>query len=154
MATKIINEIDYYSPRYHFKIGIIFIIVLIIVYFLFKNINYKNHIPFTATFNYIEGINNNTEVQIAGIKIGAISKIILSTDSVIVNGYIDRDYNIPKDSILKIKSEGIFGKKIISIEPGFGDIFNKSLNEQYVFNQTQDSYSVDMFLRYLNDLNE
>ena len=40
-----------------------------------------------------------------------------------------------------------------SIEPGFGEYLDKS-NQQYVFNQTQDSYSVDMFLRYLNDLNE
>ena len=153
MATKIIKEIDSYDSRYHLKIGIIFIFVLIIVYFLFKNINYKNTIPFVATFNYVEGISNNTELQIAGIKIGGISKITLSTDGVIVNGYVDRNYNIPEDSILKIKSDGIFGKKTISIEPGFGDFLNKS-NEQYVFNQTQDSYSVDMFLRYLNNLNE
>ncbi len=153
MAAKIINEIDTYSSRYHLKIGIIFILIFITLFFLLKSTNHKNSIPFVATFNYIEGINNNTEVQIAGIKIGGINKISLSTDGVIVNGYIDRNYNIPEDSILKIKSEGIFGKKILAIEPGFGDFLNKS-NEQYVFNQTQDSYSVDMFLRYLNDLNE
>ena len=153
MATKIIKEIDSYDTKYHLKIGIIFIFILITVYFLFKTTNYKNPIPFIATFNYIEGINNNTDVQMSGIRIGGISKITLSTDGVIVNGYVDRDYNIPEDSILKIKSNGIFGKKSLSIEPGFGDFLNKS-NEQYVFKQTQDSYSVDMFLRYLNDLNE
>ena len=153
MATKIINEIDSFDSRYYFKICIIFIFFLIIFYFLFKNVNNKDPIPFVATFNYVEGINNNTEVQIAGIKIGDVSKITLSSDGVIINGYIDRDYNIPNDSILKIKSEGIFGKKAISIEPGFGDFFDKS-NSQYVFNQTQDSYSVDTFLRYLNGLNE
>ena len=130
-----------------------FYFFLIIFYFLFKNVNNKDPIPFVATFNYVEGINNNTEVQIAGIKIGDVSEITLSSDGVIINGYIDRDYNIPNDSILKIKSEGIFGKKAISIEPGFGDFLSKS-NRQYVFNQTQDSYSVDMFLRYLNELNE
>ena len=153
MATKIIKEIDSYDSSYYLKIGIISIFVLITVYFLFKNTNYKNSVPFIATFNYIEGINSNTDVKISGIKIGSVSKITLSTDGVIVKGYVDRDYNIPKDSILKIKSEGIFGKKTISIEPGFGDFLKKS-NEQYVFNQTQDSYSVDMLLRYLNDLNE
>ena len=153
MAPKIINEIDSYDPRYYLKIGVIFTFFLITIYFLFFNTNHKNSVPFVATFNYIEGIDNNTEVQIAGIKVGDINKIILSTDGVIVSGYIDRKYNIPNDSILKIKSDGIFGKKVISIEPGFGDYFNKS-NQKYVFNQTQDSYSVDMFLRYLNNLNE
>ena len=52
----------------------------------------------------------------------------------------------------KIKSDGIFGKSLF-IEPGFGNIL-KSKNQKYVFNETQDSYSVDMFLRYLKDLNE
>ena len=64
-----------------------------------------------------------------------------------------KNITFQRTQLLKIKSDGIFGKKAISIEPGFGEYFDKS-NEQYVFNQTQDSYSVDMFLRYLNNLNE
>ena len=84
MATKIIKEIDSHDARYHLKIGIIFIFVLTTVYFLFKNTNYKNSIPFVANFNYIEGINHNTDVRISGIKIGGVSKITLSTDGVIV----------------------------------------------------------------------
>ena len=75
MATKIIKEIDSYDSKYHLKIGIIFIFFLIIIFFLFKNINNNDSIPFVATFNYVEGINNNTEVQIAGIKIGDVNKI-------------------------------------------------------------------------------
>ena len=75
------------------------------------------------------------------------------SNKVIIKGFIDNDYDIPNDSILKIKSNGIFGKKALSIDPGFGDFFDKS-NSQYVFNQTQYSYSVDTFLRYLNGLNE
>ena len=153
MATKIIKEIDSNDPRNHLKIGIIFIISLIIFFYLFKNTNHKASIPFVATFNYVEGINYNSEVQIAGVKVGDVSDITISSNRVIIKGFIDNGYNIPNDSILKIKSDGIFGKKALSIEPGFGDFFDKS-NSQYVFNQTQDSYSVDTFLRYLNGLNE
>ena len=153
MATKIIKEIDLYNSKYHLKIGILFCLLLIFIFFLNKNINDNDSIPFVATFKYIEGINNDTEVQIAGIKIGDVNKITISEDLIIINGMIDRGYNIPEDSILKIKSDGIFGKKSLSIEPGFGEYLNKSKN-QYVFKETQDSYSVDMFLRYLNDLNE
>ena len=153
MATKIIKEIDSNDSRNHLKIGIIFIISLIIFFYLFKNTNHKATIPFVATFDYVEGINYNSEVQIAGVKVGDVSDITISSNRVIIKGFIDNDYNIPNDSILKIKSDGIFGKKALSIEPGFGDFFDKS-NSQYVFNQTQDSYSVDTFLRYLNGLNE
>ncbi len=152
METKIIKEIDSYSLRYHLKIGIIFFILLTIFFLLFKNINNNNTIPFVATFNYIEGVNTGTEVKLAGIKVGDISKIVISSDEIIINGNINEQYNIPEDSILKIKSDGIFGKKTLFIEPGFGKYFDKS--NKYVFNQTQDSYSIDMFLRYLSEMNE
>ena len=153
MATEIIKEINLYNSKYHLKIGILFFLFLIFILFLYKNINDNDSVPFVASFNYIEGINNDTEVQIAGIKIGYVNKITISKDVITINGLIDRVYNIPEDSILKIKSDGIFGKKALSIEPGFGENLDKSKN-QYVFNETQDSYSVDMFLRYLNNLNE
>ena len=153
MATEIIKEINLYNSKYHLKIGILFFLFLIFIFFLYKNINDNDSVPFVASFNYIEGINNDTEVQIAGIKIGYVNKITISKDVITINGLIDRVYNIPDDSILKIKSDGIFGKKALSIEPGFGEYFDKSKN-QYVFNHTQDSYSVDMFLRYLNNINE
>ena len=41
-------------------------------------------------------LNNDTEVQIAGIKIGDVNKIMISSDGVIINGYIDKKYNIPR----------------------------------------------------------
>ena len=153
MATKIIKEIDLYDSRYHFKIGILFCFCLILISFLLKNINKNDSIPFVANFNYVEGINIDSEIQLAGINIGEINKINIFKDGVTIKGYIDKKFNIPDDSIVKIKSNGIFGKKAISIQPGFGQYFDKSKN-QYVFKETQDSYSVDMFLRYLNDLNE
>ncbi len=153
MATEIIKEINLYNSKYHLKIGILFFLFLILIFFLYKNINNNDSVPFVASFKYIEGIKNNSEVQIAGIKIGYVNKITISKDVITINGLIDREYNIPEDSILKIKSDGIFGKKALSIEPGFGEYFDKSKN-QYVFNDTQNSYSVDMFLRYLNNINE
>jgi len=153
LATEIIKEIDLYDSKYHFKVGVFFFFLLILILFLVKNINYNDTIPFEATFNYVEGINNNSDVQLAGIKIGNVNKINISKYGITVKGYIDRKYDIPQDSIIKIKSDGIFGKKSLSIEPGFGEFFKKSYGK-YFFNQTQDSYSVDMFLRYLKDLNE
>ena len=91
MATKIIKEIDSNDQINHLKIGIIFIFSLIIIFYLFKNTNHKASIPFVANFNYVEGISNNSEVQIAGIKIGNVSKITISSNGVIIKGLIDKD---------------------------------------------------------------
>ena len=154
MATKIIKEIDIYSAKYHFNIGIFFCLFLILIFYFYQNINNNSDsIPFVATFNYVEGINNKSEVKLAGIKVGHIDKIRVSKDGIIINGYIERKFNVPEDSIMKIRSDGIFGRKALFIEPGFGEYLDKSKN-QYIFKHTQDSYSVDMFLRYLNNLNE
>ena len=97
MAAKIITEIDSYNSRLHFKVGLFFITILVIIFFILKNINNNETIPFVATFNYVEGISNNSEVQIAGIKIGNVSKITISSNGVIIKGFIDKDYNIPDD---------------------------------------------------------
>ena len=152
MAAKIIKEIDSYNSKYHFKIGVLFSLFLLIIFFLIKNINNDDFITFVAKFNYIEGVDNNTEVKIAGIKVGNVNNIKISSQGILIHGFIDKKYNIPEDSIVKIKSDGIFGKKALFIEPGFGDHLDKS-SQQYIFEQTQDSYSIDMFLRYLIDLN-
>ena len=88
----------------------------------------------------------------AGLKIGIVDKISLNQNNeVVVEGIIDPLIDIPDDSILLIRSNGIFGKKSLLIEPGFGDIIE---NESYLFTDTKDSYSIDMFLRYLGNLNE
>ena len=93
-----------------------------------------------------------TDVEMAGLKIGIVDKISLNKNNeVVVEGIIDPQIDIPDDSILLIRSNGIFGKKSLLIEPGFGDIIE---NENYFFTDTKDSYSIDMFLRYLGNLNE
>ena len=127
MATEIIKEIDLYEPKYHIRVGTLFCLFLFFIFFLFKNINKNDSIPFIATFNYVEGINNNTEVQFSGIKIGKVNNISISMDGITINGYIDNKYDIPEDSIIKIKSDGIFGRKALFIEPGFGKYFKKSI---------------------------
>ena len=40
--------------------------------------------------------------------------------------------NIPEDSILKIKSDGIFGKKTLLLNLDLDDYFDKSKNNMYL----------------------
>ena len=114
--------------------------------------NSNKEIKFKSIFNYVEGISVGTDVEMAGLKIGIVDKISLNQNNeVVVEGIIDPIIDIPDDSILLIRSNGIFGKKSLLIEPGFGDIIE---NKSYLFTDTKDSYSIDMFLRYLENLNE
>ena len=153
MATKIVSEIDSYSSSFHFKIGFFSILFFFLITSFYQSLDNSNkEIKFKSIFNYVEGISVGTDVEMAGLKIGIVDKISLNQNNeVVVEGIIDPIIDIPDDSILLIRSNGIFGKKSLLIEPGFGDIIE---NESYLFTDTKDSYSIDMFLRYLGNLNE
>ena len=153
MATKIVSEIDSYSSSFHFKIGFFSILIFFLITFFYQSSDNSNkEIKFKSIFNYVEGISVGTDIEMAGLKIGIVDKISLNQNNeVLVEGIIDPLIDIPDDSILLIRSNGIFGKKSLLIEPGFGDIIE---NESYLFTDTKDSYSIDMFLRYLGNLNE
>ena len=152
MAAQIKIELDSFSSSFHLKIGFIFLSILFIFYLLFNS--YKpqaNH--FEADFNYIEGLDIGSDVKLAGIPIGKVTNLEIDTDLITVTGFIDNNFSIPKDSIASIRSEGLFGKKSLLINPGFDMPFDSS-NKNITFIETTDSYSIDMFLRYLRNINE
>ena len=151
MVAKIVSEIDSFNSNIHFKIGLIFLLLLFFIYHLSSNIAKHDKFFFTSYFNYTEGLEVGSDVVLAGMDVGKVTDLKLKDDGVLVSGSINNKYNIPSDSILIIRSNGIFGKKSLLIEPGFGDIIQ---DKNYEFTSTKDSCSVDMFLRYLNNLND
>ena len=150
MAAKIVSEIDSFNSNLHFKIGLIFLLLLFFINHFSGNFN-QDKFSFTSYFNYTEGLEIGSDVVLAGIDVGKVTGLELQDDGVLVSGSINNEYAIPSDSILIIRSNGIFGKKSLLIEPGFGDNIQ---DNYYEFSRTKDSYSVDMFLRYLNNLND
>ena len=152
MATQIKIELDSFTSSFHLKIGFIFISVLFIFYFLFNTIKPQTK-HFKAHFNYVEGLDIGSDVKLAGIPIGKVTNLEIDLDLIAVTGFIDDDFSIPKDSIASIRSESLFGKKSLLINPGFDVPFDTS-NKNITFIETTDSYSIDMFLRYLKNINE
>ena len=152
MAAQIKIELDSYSKVFHLKIGFLFIFAIFTLYFLFQKINPPTNY-FKATFNYAEGIEIGSDIKLAGIAIGKVTNFEINNDLVEVLGFINQDIDIPKDSTASIRSDGLFGKKSILINPGFDTPFESSDNI-INFVETSDSYSIDMFLRYLTNLNE
>ena len=152
MAAQIKIELDSFSSSFHLKIGFLFICVFLIFNLLFNFFDPQtNH--FKANFNYVEGLDIGSDVKLAGIPIGKVTNLEIDNDLIAVTGFIDKDFDIPKDSIASIRSEGLFGKKSLLINPGF-DIPLDSSNKKITFTETTDSYSIDMFLRYLRNVNE
>jgi phospholipid/cholesterol/gamma-HCH transport system substrate-binding protein len=74
-----------------------------------------------ASFTSITGLKENAEVEIAGVKVGNVSKISLDSDRAVVEMHIDPAVKIQEDSIASIRTKGIIGDKYIKISPGGTD---------------------------------
>ncbi|NOX65198.1 MAG: MCE family protein [Chlorobi bacterium] len=105
----------------------IFIGTVLIVISIFtignKESLFVSSITIKSKFTNIEGLRSGAPVRLSGYTIGSVSSIVLSGDSagtVIVTMRIDQELRhfIRIDSEASIQTEGLVGKKIISITPG------------------------------------
>jgi phospholipid/cholesterol/gamma-HCH transport system substrate-binding protein len=81
--------------------------------------------PVKARFNNISGLKEGSEVEIAGVKVGKVSKISLKNYQAIVELMINPDVKIQDDSIASIRTQGIIGDKYIKISPGGSEDYIK-----------------------------
>ena len=80
----------------------------------------KSNYTFTVLFDNVQGLNVGDQVDMLGKKIGKVSKTRIMGQKIAVELSIDKSFafNIPVDSKIEVKSEGLIGSKFISITPG------------------------------------
>ena len=78
-----------------------------------------------ASFANISGLKEGAEVDIAGVKVGKVSKISLNNYEALVELLIYPDVKIQEDSIASIRTQGIIGDKYIKISPGGSEEYVK-----------------------------
>ncbi len=71
-----------------------------------------------ARFSNIGGLKEGSDVEIAGVKIGKVSKISLDNYQALVDMLIAPTVKIQEDSIASIRTQGIIGDNYIKISPG------------------------------------
>jgi len=73
----------------------------------------------TAVFSDATGLSPNTDVQMLGINVGDVQSIELTEDfkaRVVLS--IDRDVDVPEDTIASIKTQGLLGERYVYLSPG------------------------------------
>jgi phospholipid/cholesterol/gamma-HCH transport system substrate-binding protein len=77
----------------------------------------------TARFNRVEGLRDGGDVRVSGIKVGSIVSQTLDpkTFVAVVRMSIDPAIKLPVDTVATITSNGLFGDKYLSLEPGNED---------------------------------
>ena len=78
-----------------------------------------------ASFRSIEGVGVGTDVRLAGVKIGTVTKIALNpqTFRADTDFSVLQSIDIPDDSAVVVSSEGLLGGNFVEIMPG-GSPFN------------------------------
>ncbi len=72
-----------------------------------------------AEFDNVSGVKRGASVQVAGVIVGEVSNIMLNEDNLAeLSLRIDKSLQIPTDSIVSVKSQGIIGDKYIQITLG------------------------------------
>lgn len=82
--------------------------------------------PVVATFSNVTGLQEDTEVEISGIKVGTVHSIELRDYQAEVTLTLRHDIDLHEDAIASIRTRGLLGEKYVSISPGgFGDVLAK-----------------------------
>jgi len=83
-----------------------------------------NSYTLTAAFDNVSGLKEGAVVEIAGVKIGKVTAIVLDRDDRAgVSLQIDKGIKLGDDAIASVKTRGIIGDKYIKITPGGSEDF-------------------------------
>lgn len=73
-----------------------------------------------AVFPSAEGVYATTPIRVAGVPIGAVSRVELDGGQARVELEIQGNVQLPTDSVVTLASEGILGDKFVRVSPGKG----------------------------------
>tara|TARA_B100001559_G_C16458428_1_gene602775 strand:+ start:373 stop:813 length:441 start_codon:yes stop_codon:yes gene_type:complete len=95
-----------------------------------------------AKFLKVGGVVIGNDVKMRGVKIGVIKNVSLDQDFfAVIDFSVYKDVKVPKDSSVKIASDGILGNKYLSITPA-GDL-TITLNEKEEIKKVEDYESIE-----------
>ena len=75
----------------------------------------------TAVFPSVGGLKAGSAVEIAGVDVGKVVRVLLADYQAHVVMRIDNGVQIQEDAIASIKTKGLIGEKFIRISPGGSD---------------------------------
>ncbi len=95
-----------------------------------------------AYFTSVSGLKQGASVEMAGVKIGRVSRIALDpkTYEAIVTMELQPKVKIQEDSIASIKTSGIIGDKYVSIKPGGSDEY---LSDGGIIQDTESALDIE-----------
>ncbi len=73
----------------------------------------------SATFSRIDGLMEESDVRMGGVRIGQVISADLNANyRAVVTMAVDKNVRLPLDTSAAIHTDGLFGNKFIELEPG------------------------------------
>ncbi len=105
--------------------------------------------PLVASFRAVDGISVGSDVRLAGVKVGTITKLELNPATFFADATVTMrdDIILPDDSAILISSEGLLGGNYVEVVPG-GSLTNLSPGDE--IEDTQGSVSlVSLLMKFV-----
>ena len=104
-------------------VGLFFIIGLVITYFVYTSLNKAGSAsaegyPIDAPFNNILQLRVGDDVRMSGVKVGTVIGTSLKEGQAVAKLSIQKQYEIPTDSVASVSMAGLLGTNFVSIEMG------------------------------------
>ena len=134
--------------------AIVLAVALGFVVFLYQStglsVSNSKHYELKADFRSADGIHVGTDVRLAGVKVGTVSDLSLNVETYRAEAElaIENAVDIPEDSALTVRSEGLLGGNFIEIIPGASYEYMQPGDE---FLDTQGSVSlISLLLKFVS----
>lgn len=133
------------------KVGLFTLIGLAVFTMVMMFLSHANIFgPSTMTvvgkFSSVNGLKDGNSVRYSGVPVGKVKAISVGPEGVIVTMEIDKNSQIPNDSMFSLQTDGLLGEKFISITPGKDESYIK--NGDYI--KAKGSDSVDETVGQMN----
>ena len=109
--------------------GVVFFIALVFIIYAISTTTLNKHFSESAfsveaSFQSVEGIQIGSDVLLAGVKVGSVSRIRLNkkTFQAIITLSLFENYQLPEDTEAVIASDGLLGGKFVLLNVGGSDI--------------------------------
>ncbi len=106
------------------KVGLFFLVALIVIAFLimktgqFQFFQKGEVYTVQAVLNTATGLDKDSDIRLAGVKIGKVLSVGLEDGKAVVKMEIHKGVQLPEGSRVKVVAKGILGDKYLEILPG------------------------------------
>ena len=106
-----------------------FLLIGLLSFFYFSvflggiELSIKDSYQVTAKFDSVSGLKEGASVEIAGVRVGKVTGIILDGAQALVSLQINKEVPLEGDTIAAVRTKGLIGEKYIKLIPGGEPIY-------------------------------